>query len=144
MTFKAGQSGNPGGRPSYMRRQCASLALSIRNRVDPEEIVTWLRELWLEGKDPLTQLPAPLSLRVDALQILLNRGWGQAAQHVIIEADVRNTLTGNEGVPAPAELNDVRARRQALRGAGVRQKVIEGTAVERKEMSVADVMPVDE
>lgn len=116
----------------------------MRSQVSTQEIVDWLKKIWLEGKDPLLEGAVPLRERMDALQILLNRGWGQPAQHVIIEADVRNTLIGDQGTQTPSELDDVRARRQTLRGAGVRPKVIEGTCIERKEMDVADVMPVDE
>lgn len=144
MVWQPGISGNPGGLTSAIKRRTLSLAVAVRSQVSTQEIVDWLKKIWLEGKDPLLEVPVPLRERMDALQILLNRGWGQAAQHVIIEADVRGSLIGNDGVPAPTELDDVRARRQALRGAGVRQKVIEGTATERKEMSVSDVMPVDE
>lgn len=144
MPWVAGVSGNPGGLTSATKKRTLSLAVAVRSQVTTESIVEWLKKIWLEGKDPLCEEMVPLSQRMDALQILLNRGWGQPAQHVIIEADVRNTLTGAEGAPAPTQLEDVRARRQALRGAGVRQKVIEGTATERKEMDVADVMPVDE
>lgn len=143
--WKPGVSGNPGGLTSATKKRTLSLAVAVRSAVEPQVIVEWLQKVWLEGKDPLVDTPVPLKERMDALQILLNRGWGQAAQHVIIEADVRSTLQGIEQAVVPTTLEDVRAKRQALREAGARRKVIDAESTEqRKEMSLDDVMPADE
>jgi hypothetical protein len=128
------------------RRQIVSLALSVRARVDPEEVVEWLYTVWKTGRDPLSSDLQPtegvidLKTRKDCLEMLLNRGWGMPAQHVVVEADVRTAVMGEvPPVPVPSSLGDVRARRDALRNAGVKRRVIETTAFERAEIEAGSV-----
>lgn len=146
MPFVKGVSGNPHGRSRVTRHKYVTMALSIQNKTTADEMRDWMYSIWHDGVDPLTkEAVLDLRMRWEVHKEYCNRGWGQPAQMVVVQADVKAFLANSEeDTFAPVELDDVRARRQALRGAGVRPKIIEGTATERKEMDVADVMPVDE
>ncbi len=143
--WQPGQSGNPGGIPSAKKRMITNLAAQLRQECDVVDIASWLRSIWLDGKDPLTgdSIATDVKVRMEALRIILDRGWGQAAQHVIIEAQVQQLQTADV-IDLPPELGDVRARRQGLRSAGVKTRVLDVEALERNEPSLADVMPEDD
>lgn len=135
--WKPGESGNKSGFSTNQRAHLRSLALTVRRMLDPEECVQWLVTLWRDGKDSLrADEVVDLKVRLEALQTLLNRGWGLPAQHVIIEGEIRNELIVNQTVELPQDLDEVRKRRDALRAAGVKKKVID---VAGKEVPTPDV-----
>lgn len=121
------ERGNPGGALSAgvpkpwsaeTRKAARSLAMSIRDGLHPDEAREWLLAVW-RGKDPLTGEVVPLDARERALKILLDRGWGQAAQMLVVEGEVRNEIIA--AAPPierrPMTLAEINARRAALRAA---------------------------
>lgn len=117
--------GNPGGaytagvpKPQHadVRKAARSLAMAIRDGVHPDEIKEWLVAVW-RGKDPLTGEVVPLDARERALKILMDRGWGQAAQMLVVEAEVRTEIiAGTPELERPIlTLEQINARRAALR-----------------------------
>lgn len=121
------EKGNPGGALSAgvpkpyqreLRKANKSLAMSIRDGLHPDKVRDWLVSVW-EGKDPLTGEIVPLEARERALKILLDRGYGQAAQMLVVEGHVTNEQIANAPPPdrAPMTLEEINARRAALRAA---------------------------
>lgn len=121
------EKGNPGGALSAgvpkpwsheTRKAARSLAMAVRDGVKPDEVVAWLVQVW-QGRDPLTNEIVPLESRERALKLLLDRGWGQAAQMLVVEGEVRQEITA--ATPAPDRptmtLDEINARRAALRAA---------------------------
>jgi hypothetical protein len=85
VTFKPGQSGNPGGRPKELK-QIQSLA-RVRS-VTALEVLTQIA----------TDASASASARVAAAIAILDRGWGkpaQAVQSTITPVDI-NSLSDEE------------------------------------------------
>lgn len=129
MGFEPGHAYHPPKTTLEMRRVQKSLAMSIRDGVHPDTIRDWLVSVWM-GRDPLTGEAVDLKNRAAALQMLLDRGWGQAAQHVVIEGEIRNEviqITPRDARPTYS-LDEINARRAALRAAGVVPKVIDVNA----------------
>ncbi len=84
-SFKAGQSGNPIGRPKKTEEQ---LTLEAMCRDKTPQALTTILELMEEAdKD---------STRLSAAQYIIDRGWGKAAQAV--------SVTGSEGGPVVIEI----------------------------------------
>lgn len=134
MTFEPDHPRHPPvGILAEQRKALRSLAMSIREGVHPDSVRDWLVEVW-KGRDPLTGEAVDLKNRAAALQMLLDRGWGQAAQHVIVEGEIRNELVMSTPRSARPQLTleQINQRRAALRELGVQAKVIEATAVETK------------
>jgi hypothetical protein len=148
-----GRGGNRGG-PSRQRMAYArNAALAVRDCVDP----TVLAEFYLAivmGRNPtinevededgsrhVVEYPtnggiAPtLEQKMRAVEALLNRGWGQPAQMIQLEAELRGQVDHNVGsltagaVPASAiyALRDLLNQRRALQPASV----VDATATER-------------
>ncbi len=119
------------GKLAEQRRAMRSLAMSIREGVHPDAVRDWLVAVW-QGRDPLTGEAVGLKDRAAALQMLVDRGWGQAAQHVVVEGQIRNELV--MGAPRAARpqltLEQINERRTALRRLGVQPKMLEASAVE--------------
>ncbi len=137
MPFTPGHLINQGrkytrGPVAASRGALRSLAMSIREGVHPDEIRDWLVTVW-RGKDPLTGEAVDMKNRAAALQMLLDRGWGQAAQHVIVEGEIRTEQIADapNAARVPMTLEQINARRAELRGMGVRAKVIDAEAHER-------------
>lgn len=147
MPFQKGHqiNGNPSGLSREKRRQLMSLALDIRSAVPVEDIRTWLVTIWQTGKDPLTGDAVDIKFRKECLEILLNRGWGQAAQHVVVEADVRSHVIEQDAQPeVQLTFEEIQARRRALRDLGIRARVIDASSFERKELPAECVTPADD
>lgn len=119
MTFQPGHNinGNPNGISKAKMHKIVSLAMCVRNEVRTIDVVNWLKEVWLYGREPGTDRTVDMATRMLALNTLLNRGWGAPAQHVIIEGEIRNEVSAAEPVEVPVQLDEIRARRQALRSA---------------------------
>ena len=81
MTFKKGQSGNPGGRA--VTRTKDGRTLSELAREHTEEAVETLLEV-MRDKD------APAAARNGAASHILDRGWGRPQQTVAIETQEEN------------------------------------------------------
>lgn len=83
MVYKKGQSGNPNGRP----RVGLTLAEAIRDKVPPELLIN---ELWKRAK----------AGSVQAIEILLDRGWGKAPLQLLLTATTQkydlDALTAEE------------------------------------------------
>lgn len=125
MPFERPGSGNLSGVSSATRRALKSLAMSIREGVAPDQIRDWLIQIWM-GRDPLTGEAVSLKDRTAALQMLLDRGWGQAAQHVVIEGELRSEViqVQPQNVRPDMTIEQVRARRAEIRSA-VRPRVLD-------------------
>jgi hypothetical protein len=142
MPFEKGHPHYPGihtGSNSEQRRALRSLAMSIREGVHPDQIRDWLVEIW-RGRDPLTGEAVELKNRAAALQMLLDRGWGQAAQHVVIEGEIRNEviqIAPKDARPAMT-LEEINQRRRALREAGVVPKMIDVESAPTKNADDTD------
>lgn len=127
MPFQPGHKINEGrtgsGSNRETRKALKNLALSIREGCHPDEIRDWLIAVW-KGKDPLTGEKVDLKNRAAALQMLLDRGWGQAAQHVIVEGELRTEMIANEPRKQrkPMSLEQINARRAELRALGITAK----------------------
>lgn len=78
MTFKKGQSGNPGGRA--VRRTPDGKTLPQLAREHTEEALQTLVEVMRDKK-------APPVARVTAADKVLNRGWGMAPQTITLNDD---------------------------------------------------------
>lgn len=144
MPFQKGHqiNGNPSGLTKEKRKQIMSLALEIRSAISVKDIREWLETIWLTGKDPLTGDAVDLKMRKECLQTLLDRGWGQAAQHVVVEADVRNHVMAEDEAPeVKLTFDEIQERRKALRSLGVKARVIEAVSFERKELPAECVTP---
>lgn len=76
--FKPGQSGNPGGR--------AKIPASVveASRALTKKAIKTLEEIMLDTS-------TPPSIRVNAAQALLDRGWGKPAQHLDVSTDQPGT-----------------------------------------------------
>ena len=70
--FRAGQSGNPGGRPKALRE------VTEAARAHTEEAIERLA-YWMRSKNPKASIAAA--------NALLDRGWGKPAQFKTIEMD---------------------------------------------------------
>lgn len=143
MPFQPGHKINE-GRPATGRatretkRALKNLALSIREGVHPDEIRDWLVKVW-RGIDPQTGVPVELKNRAAALQMLLDRGWGQAAQHVIVEGEIRTEMIASE--PSKRKqmtLEEINARRAELRAARVQPAIIDAHSTEHKQLPSGD------
>lgn len=118
--------GNPGGaysigvpRPGAKesRKANKSLAMAIRDGVKPETVRDWLISIWQTGKDPTTGSVVDMRHRIACLQLLLDRGYGQSAQMLVVEGSVKHEVA----LSSPAEerprltLAEIDERRAALR-----------------------------
>jgi Family of unknown function (DUF5681) len=74
MTFKKGQSGNPGGKPKELR------AIQVLARESSEDAIKTLRSVMMSAKSP----PAA---RVTAASAILDRGYGKPPAFVTNAAD---------------------------------------------------------
>jgi hypothetical protein len=83
MTFRPGQSGNPGGRPKALHR------LTDLAREHTEEAVETLVAI-MRDKD------ASSTARTAAAAHLLDRGWGKAAQPVDLAGNGLERLSDDE------------------------------------------------
>lgn len=119
--------GNPGGayttgvpKPQHadVRKAARSLAMSIRDGLHPDEARDWLLAVW-RGKDPLTGEVVPIEVRERALKALMDRGWGQAAQMLVVEGQITNEIIATtETAARPVlTLEQINTRRAALRAA---------------------------
>lgn len=126
-----GQSGNPSGVSKSHRKELRSLALHIRECVNPAEIAERLLSM-ARGKDPATGEVVSVLDQQRAMQMLLDRGWGQAAQHVIIEGEIRSeVIADGPRIERPKmSLEEINARRKALRELGVKPKIIDAESSE--------------
>lgn len=131
-----GQSGNARGHSQRTIKRIVNLALDIRENVSAQQVREWLVKCWYEGQDPTTGDKLNIEFRKSCLDTLLNRGWGQAAQHVVIEGLLKQELVVSQAVELPSDIDEVRKRRDALRSAGVKKKVID---VAGKEVPASDV-----
>jgi hypothetical protein len=116
-----------------------SLALYIRDGVDPAELRDRLLSM-ARGCDPVTNEKCTVLDQQRAIQMLFDRGWGQAAQHVVIEGEIRTELLGaaNLIVKPNRTLEQIELRRRELLAAGVKRKIIEATAIEHPKEIDAD------
>jgi hypothetical protein len=120
------QKGNPGGALSMgvpragakeSRKAARSLAMAIRDGVKPEAVRDWLVGIWQTGKDPISGELVDMRHRMHALQMLTDRGWGQAAQMVVLEGTIKHEAA----LDAPPDerprmtLAQIEERRRALR-----------------------------
>ena len=123
--LRGGPSPNPGGLTRGHRRALGTLATSIRSVLGDGRIEWWLmcmatgvdpddawdaeHSVWERARedDRVPRVLADgrailrtidLATRRWAAQTLVERGWGQAAQHVIIEAEVRSQI--NDAIAA--------------------------------------------
>ena len=139
MPFGKPGSGNPAGTSREQRKALRSLAMSIREGVHPDKIRDWLIEVW-QGRDPLTGEAVDLKNRAAALQMLLDRGWGQAAQHVVIEGEIRNEVI--QIAPQRARpnmtLEQINERRAQLRALGIKPKIIDAESQPTKQLEAGD------
>lgn len=78
MTFKPGESGNPGGRPKIKLRDGRTLADLAREHT--EDAVQTLVEI-------MRDRTAAAAARVAAADKILSRGWGQAPQTINLTDD---------------------------------------------------------
>ena len=99
MTFKKGQSGNPGGRPSSVLDDGRTLADVAREHTLEaiETLVGVMRDDEQTG-----------AARVSAANAILDRGWGRPKQELGVEVKndvdlVERTRRGNERVRAHNE-----------------------------------------
>jgi hypothetical protein len=74
------------------------LAQVIRERVPPDAIV---EQLW-----SLASGDEPGMVRLAAMRVLLDRGWGRAPQLLHVEAGLAEAATGEEGERALEEVSD--------------------------------------
>lgn len=100
--FLPGVSGNPGGRPARLERQIRE---ATRNGAD---LVTFLLAA-LAGY-MLTRVPGQPDAyervkpehRLEAAQLLLDRGWGRAVQQVAVDVELRayaEVIAARRGIP---------------------------------------------
>jgi hypothetical protein len=143
MVWKKGESGNPGGPTIAMRKAYRSLALWIRDGVDVAELRDRLLQM-ARGIDPAKGEPIPVADQQRAIQMLFDRGWGQAAAHVIVEADIRNEVIANSPTRERPKLTleEINERRARLRELGIKPKVIDAESTEQKALPRAN--PTDE
>jgi hypothetical protein len=92
MAFEPGHPYHPPAhedRGKHAPRRAAQkhLAAMIREAVPPEQIIEWLVSVW-QGRDPLTGNATSMEERERALRLLLERGWGTAPQHLVLDAQV--------------------------------------------------------
>lgn len=123
-------AGTPKPWSGETRKAAKSLAMSIRDGLHPDEVREWLLSVW-RGKDPLTGEVVPLEARERALKLLLDRGWGQAAQMLVVEGQVTNEIIAAAPLATrtPMTLDEINARRAALRAA-LPGAVIDATSTE--------------
>ena len=108
-----------GGASSASRRLRVSLASVVRERNDPNEICAWL-ECIRDGYDPADPkrdvVTVDLKTRMEAQRMLLERGWGQPAQHTVIEGLIRSEqFVGTDTQRPKLTIAEINAKRQALR-----------------------------
>ncbi len=120
MPFQKGHTLNVGshGQSAHDRRARMSLASVIRERVDPHDIVTWL-ECIRDGFDPADPrrdvATVDLKTRIKAQRILLERGWGQPTQALVIEGLIRSEQITDDGPHRPHRtIEQINARRVKL------------------------------
>jgi hypothetical protein len=92
MTFKKGQSGNPGGRPKGFvdfKQACQDRSMRALELLD----------------DALGQGPSPVA--IEAAKVLLSYGWGKPTQVVDLNATIKGDI---------AAILDGRADRARQRG----------------------------
>ncbi len=131
--FTKGHTINAGnGSPSH-KAAGRSLAMWIRDGVDPSELRDRLL-MMARGRNPVDGTACTVLDQQRAMQMLFDRGWGQAAQHVIVEGEIRTELIGQgpQIVKPTATLEQIRTRRAELLSAGVKPKIIDAESVERK------------
>jgi HEAT repeat protein len=101
-TFKAGSSGNPGGRPKVVG-EVRDLA-----REHTEDAINTLAKIMDDEK-------APAAARVSAAESILSRGWGKAPQY--IEETIRDEREGPPPVNLAALLTEIEEEQRAQREA---------------------------
>ena len=82
MTFKPGQTGNPGGRTVAQREREKSFAEAIRGLAGPDGL-DYVREL-----DAMARDRADPKLQLMAIKELHDRGWGKAPETIQVEGQV--------------------------------------------------------
>jgi Family of unknown function (DUF5681) len=95
-SFKPGQSGNPNGRPKILKeaiKQADAEAVAQAKQII-SDVKLAARELTQEAietlKTAMSAVEAPMAARVNAAQIILDRGWGKPKETV--DMTVRQTL----------------------------------------------------
>lgn len=124
------ERGNPGGaytagmpKPwnKELRKATRSLAMAVRDGIKVDDVVRWLVSVW-QGIDPAVPgqgVIVPLEARERALKMLLDRGWGQAAQMLVLEGELKHEAIVNAppSERAPMTLAEIQSRRAAIRAA---------------------------
>lgn len=142
MPFEKGHQLNV-GRPTSKHLQMAkSLALWIRDGVDPGELRDRLLTM-ARGRDPATGEACTVLDQQRAMQMLFDRGWGQAAQHVVIEGEIRTELVGTtmQIVKPTMTLEEITKRRADLLALGVQRKVIDAESTVKPQLPESDDEP---
>lgn len=154
-TWRPGASGNPAGMTRRRAEILRNLALAIREYHKPDEAYWWLR-LVAAGVDPdhvddgvpmwkraaaagaVVRPSAGGYIAPDwqhrnaAMKMIHERGWGQPAQHVVLEAEVRASQAHarDSGDDEMRELNDAQLEALAVldrarRALGNRQEALD-------------------
>lgn len=112
-----------------------SLALQIRDGVDPAELRDRLLTM-ARGRDPATGEACSVLDQQRAMQMLFDRGWGQAAQHVLVEAEIKTELVGSsmQIVKPTMTLEEITQRRAELLALGVKRKMIDAESTVRPQL----------
>lgn len=131
MPFEKGHKPYPGAGTARGRmKELRSLALHIRDGVDPAELRDRLLSM-ARGRDPATGDTVSVLDQQRAMQMLFDRGWGQAAQHVVIEGEIRNEhVIAQPPRKTTMTLDEINERRAKLRALGIKPKTIDVEAHE--------------
>lgn len=149
----------PVGKDNHVRRANRMLSIVLRERLPPELIADHLYAIAC-GQDPmaqstpggaLNQVPIDMTTRLRAWKIILDRMYGQPAQHVHMEAEVRAAVGVVRATVEPgavrsvptADLNAFRSTLSAMLGAvGIGQPTSSPVAVAYGRPSAPAVLDV--
>lgn len=145
MGFQPGHKINEGrklerGATGERRRALRSLAMHLRENPLMDKLIANLWTMAVEGRNPITNEPVDDKGQREAAKMILERAFGQPAQHVVLEGHVRNEVLAI----APRDdrpqltLDEINERRRKLRDAGIKPKVIEAEAKPVLELPEAD------
>lgn len=106
------------------RKANVSLAMHIRETVNFPRMIERLEQMAL-GVNPATGEPIDDKGQRDAMRMLLERGHGMAAQHVVLEGILKSEITINASPHERMTLEQINARRAELALAKVKRLAID-------------------